>query len=113
MFSYYIVEIVLLFCAFFVFMWWWKSREAAQIALVAVKRHCKQLDLQLLDYYVAASRLKLRRDDRNNWRLWRYYEFEFSSTGDERYHGSVVVVGKSIQQIQLEPHRIQSAEDSF
>lgn len=85
---------------------WWSGQGARQLALGATRRYCDRMDVQLLDETVALRGVWLKRDDRGNVRVWRSYNFEFSSTGNERYSGRVVMLGRRIELIQLDPHRL-------
>lgn len=75
-------------------------------AFQAVTLRCRQLDLQLLDENVAMRGLWVKRDKNRAWRLWLSYDFEFSSTGDERYRGRVVILGGKVANIILPPYRL-------
>ena len=79
---------------------------AQERAFKAVNEHCLQLDVQMLDYYVALNRLKLKRDDHGRLRVWRSFQFEFSATGAERYNGCIIMRGRRIESIVMEPYRI-------
>ena len=85
---------------------WWKAYQAKERALAAVKYRCKLLDLQFLDQNVALVKVKLKRGEWGTVQLWRKYSFEFSSTGDERYQGDVVLLGAKILEINLDAHRV-------
>lgn len=77
-----------------------------EIALQAARRHCKAMDVQLLDQSVGIHRIWLKRDAAKKIRFWRSYQFEFASTGDERYRGRVVTLGHIVESVQLDPHRM-------
>ncbi len=79
--------------------------KAREIAFNAVKAHCRQLELQLLDDCVALTGFWGKRDENGQWQAWRTYAFEFSSTGWERYNGKIIMLGPKILSIQLEPYR--------
>lgn len=81
--------------------------NAREIAFIAAKAHCQKMNLFLLDEYVALNGQWLKRDEQGKVKAWRSYQFEFSSTGDERYNGKVIMLGKKVLSIQLEPYRIQ------
>jgi hypothetical protein len=87
-------------------VYWSNAMKAREIAFVAVKVHCKKMDVQLLDEYVALIGIWPKRDDDGKIKAWRSYQFEFTSTGDERYNGKVVMMGDKVLSIQLEPYRI-------
>ena len=85
---------------------WWNAQGAKHRALAATRAYCKQMEVQLLDEAVALRGFWLKRDSRGHLRLWRSYSFEFTATGDDRYSGKVVLLGARVEQIQLEPHRL-------
>ena len=95
-------------CAVFIsfMMLWWNAQGIKQVALAAVRRHCKQMDVQLLDDGVALKGFWFKRDSGGTIRLWRSYNFEFTSTGNERYTGQIILLGRRVEDIQLEAHRI-------
>jgi len=87
--------------------WCWTTSQAIkEIALAATRRHCAALDLQLLDHTVARDRLSLRRDADGRVRVWRSWQFEFSATGNDRYRGHAVTLGRTVVTIELQPHRM-------
>ena len=81
--------------------------KAREIAYSATVIHCQKMDVLLLDDYVALVAQWLKKDEDGVTKIWRSYQFEFSSTGAERYHGKVVMLGDKILSIQLEPYRVQ------
>lgn len=84
----------------------WSGLKAREVALAAIHRKCREMDLQFLDQGVALSRLRICQDRNRRWGLNRLYVFEFSSTGDERYRGYVEVQSMRVQDIHLAPHRL-------
>ena len=80
--------------------------KAREIALLAAKRHCQSIDLFLLDEYVALNGQWIKRDGHGKIKAWRSYLFEFSSTGDERYNGKVIMLGDKVINIKLDPYRM-------
>ena len=62
------------------------------------------MDLFLLDEYVALNGQWLKRDEHGKLKVWRSYQFEFSSTGDERYAGKAIMLGRQVLSIQLDPY---------
>ena len=87
---------------------WWQSQKIKEIALISTRRHCKELELQLLDDNINLRGLWLKRNEQGQLKIWRAYNFEFSSTGDERYRGRVVTLGRKVTNIELDPHRLSS-----
>ena len=67
--------------------------------------HCQQLGLQLLDHSMVIVGLwPVRRV--NGLVFRRTYQFEFSSTGDRRYQGRLVMEGRQLVSIDLEAYKL-------
>ena len=85
---------------------WWKMQGIKWAAFKRAKRHCEEMDVQMLDDSVVLRKLRLERD-RDGWlKLSCLFEFEFTSTGTERYHGVVSLLGGRVRSVELEPHRL-------
>lgn len=65
------------------------------------------MDVQMLDEYVALNSIKLKRDGSGKIQLQRSFTFEFSSTGNERYNGKVLLLGRRVDSVYMEPYRIK------
>ena len=87
-------------------MFRYRGLAVRERALVAVRKHCDQMDLQLLDQTVALRSLWLQRDSSGRLRLRRRYNFEFTSTGAERYLGQVVFLGNQLESVETQAHRL-------
>lgn len=87
-------------------IWWWRGYAVKEAALRATRLHCKAMDVQLLDESVAMRGLWLKRDRGGSVRVRRSFEFEFTSTGDDRYHGCTIMLGRRVESIHLQPHRL-------
>ncbi len=87
-------------------MYWWSAYGIKQLALIATKAYCVTMDVQLLDESLALKRIKIRREHSGKLLLLRYFNFEFASTGDDRYQGEVIMHGKTCIGIHLDAHRI-------
>ena len=86
---------------------WLDSLRARERALKAGRAACERYALQFLDDTVSVSRVRLGRDDEGQLRIARTYTFEFSDTGNNRRHGAIVMLGGELQDLQLEPFRMQ------
>jgi hypothetical protein len=86
---------------------WLDSLRARERALSAGRAACQRYELQFLDDTVSVSRVRLGRDEDGQLRIARTYTFEFSDTGNNRRHGAIVMLGGELQDLQLEPFRIQ------
>lgn len=84
-------------------VWFWiGSMRAREQTLARARRVCEQMNVQLLDQTVALSRLWVRRDSHGRLRLWRWYSFEFSTSGADRHRGAASLLGDQIQFVRLE-----------
>jgi len=89
--------------------WYWvDSVGARDIALAAAKRACQRADVQLLDHTVARSRIRLLRNREGLIRICRIYSFEFATDGERRYRGVLALLGKRVEEIEMEPYRMQA-----
>ncbi len=87
-------------------IFWYRGLQVKESALRRAKKYCDELDLQLLDQTIALKGLGIRRAEDGFLKLVRRYQFEFTSTGDERYKGRVTVVGRQIDEINSDAHRL-------
>ncbi|NOQ15516.1 MAG: DUF3301 domain-containing protein [Methyloprofundus sp.] len=97
------IFVIMLFTV--LFLYWQSAQKVKEIALAATQRHCHNMDLQMLDGYVAHTGISLKKDMAGQWHIARVYNFEFSATGAERYNARIVMLGRRVESIQLEPHR--------
>lgn len=87
------------------FLFWARQQQAKLTTLKAVRRHCDQEQVQLLDDTLELTSMRVRNGP-GGWKLHRNYRFEFSSTGDERYEGKVILAGRRVIGLRLQAHRI-------
>ena len=99
-----IAAIVLIAAGIFL---WLDSLRARERAVKAGRAACERYDLQFLDDTVSFTRVRLGRDEEGQLRIARTYTFEFSDTGNNRRHGAIVMLGAELQDLQLEPYRVQ------
>jgi hypothetical protein len=83
---------------------WDKQQKAKALALLAVRQRCQQEGVQLLDDTLVMQRTWPEKR-LGRWQLRRDYDFEFSSTGEMRYHGHLVSWGSKVTLLDLQPHR--------
>jgi len=94
-----------LFLAGFAAWYWWRAKAIKDFVLQAARRYCKTMDVELLDDAVYLRGLWFKRDDRGRLRVWRRFLFDFTSTGEERYTGRVIMLGSTILNKELDPQR--------
>ena len=86
---------------------WLDSLRARERAVKAGRAACERYALQFLDETVSFTRMRLRRDAEGQLRIARTYTFEFSDTGNNRRHGAIVMLGGELEELQMEPYRVQ------
>ena len=86
---------------------WADSLKARERAVKAGRSACERYQLQFLDETVSFTRLRLARDEEGQLKIRRTYTFEFSDTGNNRRHGAIVMLGAEVDDMHLEPYRMQ------
>jgi len=86
---------------------WLDSLRVRERAVEVGRSACERHALQFLDDTVSFTKLRLARDEEGQVAIARTYTFEFSDTGNNRRHGAIVMLGARLQDLQLEPYRIQ------
>jgi len=84
----------------------WRADKFKTRARELATDHCRQLDLQLLDQSMVITGLWPVRDESGRLEFRRRYRFEFSSVGDRRYQGEVVLVGMRLDRIDFETYKL-------
>lgn len=86
-----------------ILVWLWQnSLRFREYAIHKSRTSCRTMDLQLLDETVALHKVRIARDNRNQVKLLRRYQFEFSIDGHDRYQGSITFLGEGVDHIQLD-----------
>jgi hypothetical protein len=82
--------------------WYWMdSLKARETALTSARSACSLRGFQFLDETVATERTRFARNSNGQMVLRRVYRFEFSDTGDNRRPGSVVMLGRAVEMVQM------------
>lgn len=82
-------------------VWYWlDSLRSREIAVRRCRQFCADNGVQLLDQSVHTKRIQPARYG-GAVTLRRYYAFDFSIDGADRYHGVAVVCGKSLEYLSL------------
>jgi hypothetical protein len=72
--------------------------------------HCQQLGLQLLDQSMVIIGFWPIRSRAGKLAFRRSYQFEFSSVGDRRYQGKLVLEGMLLKSIELEAYSLPDSD---
>lgn len=87
-------------------MLWWNAQGVKQQALKATKDYCDKMGVQLLDEGLVLRGFWLKRNSVGQLCLWRSYNFEFTTTGEQRYSGEIIMLSRWVETIKLDPHRL-------
>ncbi|MFA9419196.1 MAG: DUF3301 domain-containing protein [Gammaproteobacteria bacterium] len=90
---------------------WHSGRFTGKARAIAID-YCKQFDLQLLDHSVVIKGVWPERAEAGNLTLRRRYQFEFSSTGTQRYQGVLVLLGTNLKSIELEAYELPEQDQA-
>ncbi len=88
--------------------YWWRNGSFKEEATRLAMLHCQQLELQLLDQTVVMRALWPVQVAGSYLALRRKYQFEFTSTGEQRYQGQLILKGMRLDSVQLETYKIPS-----
>ena len=102
----FLINLLLMLIAGFVIQYWWQSGEYKGRALKLALAYCQQYDLQLLDQSMVIKGYWPKRNKRDIWVIQRIYNFEFTSTGQQRYQGKLVLEGLTLDAIELETYQL-------
>lgn len=86
---------------------WWHGQGVKAQALKKVKGYCEEHNLQLLDESLFIRKLWLARGRNGLLGFQRTYMFEFTSTGEHRYRGTITLLGYELKAIDTQTHHLQ------
>lgn len=84
--------------------WWWRHLGIRQLALLQARKACQAANVQLLDQSVYLRKIRLAPSSNSLIAIERSYEFEFSTRGDRRFLGWVVMTGHRLKRLELQPY---------
>ena len=88
--------------------YWLDAIRCKELAREAGKVACKKYDLVFLDDTVVIKKIRLRRNTAGSMKLYREYQFEFSSDGVYRYKGVISMIGKYIKNINMDAYHLEA-----
>lgn len=100
------VKVITLLALILGAVYWAQTQKLKSIAIRTAKNRCREAGVQLLDHTVVHNRRMLKKSESGAWRINREYCFEFTSTGEQRYTGRVVLQGQHVIDTELEPFSI-------
>lgn len=85
--------------------WFWlDSIKVRELGVKAARESCLREGVQLLDDTVAFRSLRPARDDNGQVLLQRVYDFEYSGSGNDRYRGSLMLLGREVVMLDVSEH---------
>lgn len=92
--------------------WLWLENQGVRERAIAIaKDFCTKEDVQFLDGAMALVRMRLKRDTMGRMVIARTYQFEFSDTGDNRLKGTIILRGKKLETLHLQPYRLSTVSN--
>lgn len=88
--------------------YWLNAMRCKELAREAGKVACKKYDLIFLDDTVVIQKIRLRRSPAGSMKLYREYQFEFTSDGVYRYKGVVSMTGKLVKNINMDAYHLEA-----
>lgn len=101
MLSFEVVMLVLCLGAAWV---WLDGNRAREAGMRAARDSCAREGVQLLDDTVSCRSLRLGRNAKGHLAVRRVYDFEYSSSGDDRFRGSVMLLGHEVELLDVSEH---------
>ena len=81
-----------------------------ELAVAIAKSSCLENNVQLLDGTVVPKKFAIARAASGGWVFRRTFRFEFSSTGDNRLVGQIVMDGKQHRFLDMENLYMEGSE---
>lgn len=100
-----IISVVILGILFWL---WFDSTRVHEIAVEHARSQCHVNEVQFLDDTVALANIQPSRHEDGHLILRRTYTFEFSDTGNNRQPGSIIMLGREVQFLNISPRRVDA-----
>lgn len=86
--------------------YWWDSAGAREVAVGIGRKRCQEAQVQFLDDTVVQKKVLLQRNEAGQLQIVRQYLFEFTSDGEDRYSGRILLAGRDLRAFQMDAYRI-------
>lgn len=97
-------DLMIIFLLVGIMIFWWNSMLARQNARAAASNVCQNYKLQLIDDTVERIKIGFVRDANGHLVFQRTYHFEFTTDGSRRYGGAIVMRGRHVIDVKLDPY---------
>lgn len=92
----------LLLLLIFIFWFWYSGAQAKEVAIQCVNIACKETGVQLLDSTIFLRKIWPTRMNNGHVALLRFYQFEYTERGAERFRGLIVMKASHMEYLQME-----------
>jgi len=93
--------VILLIILFLTVLLWHNFSRAREHAIHECRKFCREMDYQLLDETVALIGIHPARNQNGRLVATRFYRFEISTDGYQRYSGEIELVSDRVKSIYL------------
>ncbi|MDH5424535.1 MAG: DUF3301 domain-containing protein [Gammaproteobacteria bacterium] len=97
-------QLFILFFLFLVTAYWIDSVKVKELARKAGALACKKHDVQFLDNTVVKCKTGLRKHHANLVTIERQYTFDFSTDGEQRESGIIIMAGHHLIEVHMDFH---------
>ena len=94
--------LALLILLILIFWFWYSGAQAKETAIRNVRVACKETGMQLLDSTIFLRKIWPARVKSGRVALLRFYQFEYTERGAERFRGLIVMKGNQVEYLQME-----------
>ena len=101
----YIRELIFLLCLVLGSWFWIACLRARELATAEAQAVCEREGVQLLDQTVSCRSIRPARNTLGRLTLKRTYEFDYSSSGFDRYAGMLVLMGDDVALLDVSAHK--------
>ncbi|PCJ45949.1 MAG: hypothetical protein COA99_03665 [Moraxellaceae bacterium] len=100
-------EVLLFSLTIAIIAYWWYGTQCRETAIIEAKRLCGLDGLQFLDQTVELTKQWPSRNKHGSVCYCRSYTFEFTTTGEQRYQGRILIISGKIVKSDLDVYRIE------
>lgn len=94
--------LLLLIGLILLFWFWYSSSKSREAALRIVQQSLQDSQLQLLDGSIYLRKIWPTRNQHGRVSLLRFYNFEYTANGADRYRGLIVMLSNTMEYLQIE-----------
>ena len=107
---YSLYDVILFLIFLLLIMYWWRISEQKTFAIRNAREYCQGRNVQLLDQTLVFKGMRLEKANNKHRKLCRVYEFDFSSEGENRFTGKIILSGFNFLRIILEMDELEITE---